>query len=67
MGQLAPSLATIQMSSILQTIIALALVAVAAGWLIYLAARKKSSSGCAGAGCSAVSPEIKKIRAKLKR
>ncbi|MEO6995744.1 MAG: FeoB-associated Cys-rich membrane protein [Lacunisphaera sp.] len=55
------------MSATLQTIIALAVVALAGGWLLYSAFSKKSSSGCGGGGCSAVSPEVKKLRAKLKR
>jgi len=55
------------MSSSLQTIIALALVGVAAAWLIFSALRKNHSSGCGGGGCSAVSPEVKKLRARLKR
>ncbi|HEY4245593.1 MAG TPA: hypothetical protein VGM64_01990 [Lacunisphaera sp.] len=54
------------MSSTLQTIIALVVVTGTAGWLLYSAFRKKSSSGCGNEGCSAVSPEVKKLRAKLK-
>jgi hypothetical protein len=55
------------MSSTLQTVIALGLVGAAAGWLIFSALRKKHSSGCGGGGCAAVSPEVKKLRARLKR
>jgi hypothetical protein len=54
------------MSSTLQTIIALAVVAIATGWLLYSALRKKSSPGCGSGGCSALSPEVKKLRARLK-
>lgn len=54
------------MSSSLQTILALAVVAVAAAWLIYSSIRKRHSSGCSSEGCAAVSPEVKKLRAKLK-
>jgi len=54
------------MSPILQTVVALALVAIAAGWLLYSAFKKKSSSGCGSEGCSAVSREVKKLRARLK-
>ena len=54
------------MSSELQTIFALALVAVAAAWLLRgWFGKRKNSSGCAGS-CSAVSPEIKKLRSRLK-
>jgi len=55
------------MSSTLQTVIALAIVAVAAGLLLRSWFRKKPSSGCGSESCSAVSPEIKKLQAKLKR
>lgn len=61
-----PGIGLLNMSPTLQTIIALALVAIAAGWLIHSAFSKKSSSGCGGGGCSAVSPEVKKLRARLK-
>ena len=54
------------MSSNLQTIIALALVALAVAYLAWSYFRKGSSPGC-GANCGAVSPEIKKLQAKLKR
>jgi len=55
------------MSSSLQTIIALAVVAIAAALLLRSWFGKKKSSGCGSEGCSAVSPEIKKLQAKLKR
>jgi len=55
------------MSSSLQTIIALLIVAVAAGLLLRSWLGKKKSSGCGNEGCSAISPEIKKLQAKLKR
>ena len=53
------------MSSSLQTIIALALVAVAAGLLVRSWLVKRKQPGC-GADCGAVSPEIKKLQARLK-
>jgi hypothetical protein len=53
------------MSSSLQTIIALVIVAVAAGLLLRSWFGKKKSSGCGGE-CGAVSPEVKKLQAKLK-
>jgi hypothetical protein len=54
------------MSSDLQTIFALTLVALAAAWLLrgWFGKRKKSS-GCEGS-CSAVSPDVKKLRSRLK-
>ncbi len=55
------------MSTSLQTFLALALVVVAATGLIYSVVRKRGSSGCGSEGCAAVSPEIKKLRSKLKR
>jgi attachment p12 family protein len=55
------------MSSSLQTIIALAIVALAIAWLIYNAMRKRHSSSCGGGECGAISPEIKKLQARLKR
>jgi attachment p12 family protein len=55
------------MSSSIQTIVALVLVAVAAGWLIYNATKKRRSSSCGGGECGAISPEVKKLQARLKR
>ncbi len=55
------------MSSSLQTIIALALVALAAALLLRSWFGKKKSSGCGNESCGAVSPEIKKLQTKLKR
>jgi hypothetical protein len=55
------------MSATVQTIIALAIVALAAGLLLRSWFGKKKSSGCGNESCSAVSPEIKKLQAKLKR
>jgi hypothetical protein len=54
------------MTPTLQTIIALAIVAIAAGLLLRSWFGKKKSSGCGNESCSAVSPEIKKLRSKLK-
>jgi hypothetical protein len=55
------------MSSSLQTLIALGLVALALAFLLRSWFGKKKSSGCASAGCSAVSPEVKKLQAHLKK
>ena len=46
--------------------LALAIVLVTVGLLLYSVFRKKGSSGCASGGCPAVSPEVKKLQAKLK-
>ena len=50
----------------IQTIIALALVALAVAWFVRRALAKKKNHGC-GSDCGAVSPEIKKLQANLKR
>jgi hypothetical protein len=54
------------MSASLQTIIALALVALAAVYLVWSAVKKRKQPGCGG-DCGAVSPEVKKLQARLKR
>ncbi len=54
------------MSSDFQTIAALVIVAVAATLLIYRMNAKRKNPGC-GSDCGAVSPEIRKLQAKLKR
>ena len=54
------------MSSSTQTILALVVVVLAAAWLLRGWFAKKKSSGCASEGCSAVSPEIKKLQKQLK-
>jgi len=56
------------MSSSLQALIALALVAIAAAFLLRSWLRKKKSPGCGSTGaCGAISPEVKKLQAKLRR
>ena len=54
------------MSATLQTIVALALVALAALLLLRFWFSKRQKPGCGSESCSAVSPEIKKLRSKLK-
>jgi hypothetical protein len=54
------------MSDLLQSIIALAIVAIAAVLLLRSWFGKKKSAGCGNESCSAVSPEIKKLRSKIK-
>jgi len=51
------------MSSSLQTLIALGLVALAAVFLLRSWLRKKKSPGCGSTGeCGAISPEVKKLQ-----
>lgn len=50
----------------IQTLLALAVVAIAAVWLTRRVLRKKASHGCGGGECGAVSPEVKKLQARLK-
>jgi hypothetical protein len=54
------------MSSSLQTIAALLIVAVAAVWLVVRALAKRKHGGC-GPDCGAISPEMRKLQAQLKR
>jgi hypothetical protein len=55
------------MSSGLQTILALALVALAAALLVRSWFRRSRQPGCGGEGCGAISPEVKKLQARLKK
>ena len=55
------------MSAQLQTIIALALVALAATLLVRSWIRKGKKPGCSNEGCGAVSPEVKELQSRLKR
>ncbi len=54
------------MSFSIQTLIALGLVALALAFLLRSWFGKKKISGCDSAGCSAVSPEVKKLQKRLK-
>lgn len=54
------------MSPQIQTYAALAVVALAATWLVLRAIAKRKNPGC-GSDCGAVSPEIKKLQAHLRR
>jgi hypothetical protein len=49
-----------------QTVIALGIVALAAAFLLRSWLRKKKSPGCGG-DCGAVSPEVKKLQARLRQ
>ncbi len=55
------------MSATLQSIIALAIVVIATVLLLRSWFGKKKSPGCGSESCGAVSPEIRKLQAKLKR
>jgi hypothetical protein len=50
-----------------QTFIAFAIVGMAVALLMRSWLKKSPGAGCGQEGCSAVSPEIKKLRDKLKR
>jgi hypothetical protein len=54
------------MSSDFQTIAALVVVALTATWLIARAVAKRKNPGC-GDDCGAVSPEVKRLQARLTR
>ena len=54
------------MSPPLQTIIALAIVAVTVAWLVWRSVSKKKNAGCGSEGCAAISPEVKKLQSRLK-
>ncbi len=54
------------MSSQLQTVAALAIVAITATLLILRSLAKRKNPGCGG-NCGAVSPEVRKLQAQLKR
>ena len=55
------------MSAQLQTILALALVALAATLLVRSWIRKGKQPGCGSEGCGAISPEVKKLQARLRK
>lgn len=52
----------------IQTLLALLVVAIAAIWLVVRAMKKRRQPGCgSGDDCGAISPEIRKLQARLKR
>jgi hypothetical protein len=55
------------MSSSLQTILALGIVLIAVALLVRSTLKKRKTPGCGSEGCGAVSPEVKKLQARLKR
>lgn len=54
------------MSPATQTVTALAIVALAATWLVRRWLAKRKSGGC-GDDCGAISPEVRKLQRQLKR
>ncbi len=54
------------MSPEIQTIAALVIAAAAAAWLIVRAVRKSRNPGC-GTDCGAVSPDVKRLQARIRR
>ena len=54
------------MSAPVQTLLALGIVAVAAALLVWHFFFRKKQPGCGGQ-CDAISPEIRKLQARLKR
>jgi hypothetical protein len=55
------------MSASLQTIIAIVIVVIAATLLVRSWLKKGKHPGCSSEGCGAVSPEVRKLQARLKR
>jgi hypothetical protein len=55
------------MTSEIQTIAALLVVAVAATWLVRRALVQRQQPGCGGGDCGAVSPDARALRKKLKK
>ena len=51
----------------IQTLAALAVVALTVLWLVRRAVRKDPAAGCGGGPCGAVGPEIRKLRRRLRR
>jgi len=54
------------MNADFQTVAALAIVALTAGWFLWRALAKRRSSGCGSDHCSAVSRDVKQLQARLK-
>ena len=54
------------MSATLQTVVALGIVALTVALLVRASLKKRREPGCGG-GCGAVSPEIRKLQARLHR
>jgi hypothetical protein len=55
------------MSPEIQTVVALAIVAAAACWLLWRAWAGRGRSGCGDGACGAVSPEARAWRKKMRK
>lgn len=55
------------MTSEIQTIAALLVVAIAAAWLVHRALVKRQQPGCGGGDCGAVSSDARALGKKLKK
>ena len=55
------------MNTTIQTIAALGIVTLTAGWLLWRGLAKRDRPGCGNEGCGAVSPEAKALLKKLKK
>jgi hypothetical protein len=51
----------------LQTVEALTIVALAAGWLLWRVLSTGGAGGCGSGECHAISPEMKRLQRRLKR
>lgn len=54
------------MNSDLQAVVALGIVALAAGLLMRSWLKKRPQAGCGSNSCSAVTPEVRKLKDRLK-
>jgi ABC-type nickel/cobalt efflux system permease component RcnA len=50
-----------------QTFAALGIVALAAVWMLWRVFSRSRTRGCGGGDCHAISPEVKKLKKKLRR
>jgi len=55
------------MNAAVQTFVALGIVALTAGWLLWRVLARRGQTGCGNEDCGAVSPEARALRKKLKR
>jgi hypothetical protein len=57
----------VTINSTVQTIAALGIVALAAGWLLWRLLGKRHDPGCGNEGCGAVSPDARALLKKIKK
>jgi hypothetical protein len=55
------------MNAAVQTFVALGIVALTAGWLLWRVLARRGQTGCGNEDCGAVSPEARALRKKLKK